>query len=248
MSTSLQGLPKSAANKKTFALMTVVIKVILGEVTRLTIAQPTFVIAVKLIASVANLSLICDWWRFAPIIGRRVSSRSFSTEWRENGHITRQRYDKIFYRMFLPRTRNTPNAECHLNYDPSLTTSLCRHAGQTSEPWANFFAHSETKFSCQLPQPGIFTARVFLLPCVKTQPGVNSLTLAWHSREIREASSSASLMGFFYPVVSLCLINELSFPFHTSARIHVIGTYIPFAKLNVITSHVSNLTDIFNAL
>lgn len=74
--------PEDMTNKKTLALMTAVIKVILGEVTRLTIAQPTFVRAVKLIAAAANLSLICDRGNLVPIIGRlrRVSSRPRSTE------------------------------------------------------------------------------------------------------------------------------------------------------------------------
>lgn len=135
---SSQRPPKNMANKKTLALMTAVIKVILGEVTRLTIAQPTFVHAVKLIAAAANLSLICDRGNLAPIIGRprRESSRSRSTEWRESATEIGRNFLR---RMFLSGDkttvpRNALNAECRLNYDPSLTAGLCRHAEQMSEP------------------------------------------------------------------------------------------------------------------
>jgi len=111
---------------------------------------------------------------------------------------------------------------------------LMQTRGTNERTRANFFAHSETKFPCQLLQPGISTVCVFLLPVRENateRESINAcLTFVQHKRSFIFCLVNK---GFFYSIfLSVLLANS----FFLSARVHV-----SLLKLHAINSY--NLTD-----
>jgi len=104
----------------------------------------------------------------------------------------------------------------------------------TRDKRANFFAHSKTKFPCQLLQPGISTVCVFLLPVRENateRESINAcLTFVQHKRSFIFCLVNK---GFFHSIfLSVLLANS----FFLLARVHVF-----LLKLHAINSY--NLTD-----